>query len=137
MATRQAADLYFTFGTRKTLTVNHEINSPVASPRRSAARLRTIGIIVLLLGIGGAGVVYWLGTHAPDVSGDLSMVGYNRARTRQMGMLYGKMGPVIEEWFDDLKQPGTQAEIIITVSILIAAGCFYFARLLHHDDEPP
>jgi len=26
-------------------------------------------------------------------------------------MLYGKMGPVIEEWFDDLKQPGTQAEI--------------------------
>ena len=53
-----------------------------------------------------------------------------------MGMLYGKMGPVIEEWFDDLKQPGTQAEIIVAISILIAAGCFYFARLLDHDDEP-
>jgi len=51
-------------------------------------------------------------------------------------MLYGKMGPVIEEWFDDLKQPGTQAEIIVVVSILAGAGCFYFARLLDHDDEP-
>jgi hypothetical protein len=52
-----------------------------------------------------------------------------------MGMLYGKMGPVIEEWFDDLKQPGTQAKIIVAISIFIAAGCFYFARLLGHDDE--
>lgn len=98
-------------------------------------RLRIIGIVVLVLGLGSAGTVYWLGTRSPDVMDDLSMVGYNKARTRQMGMLYGKMGPVIEEWFDDLKQPGTQAEIIVAVSILAAAGCFYFARLLGHDDE--
>jgi len=95
-----------------------------------------IGIIVLVLGLGSAGLVYWLGTRSPDVSDDLSMLGYNKAQTRQMGMLYGKMGPVIEAWFDDLKQPGTQAEIIVAVSILIAAGCFYFARLLDHDDKP-
>jgi hypothetical protein len=115
--------------------MNGTQNSPDSYPRR-AARLRMIGIIVLLLGIGGAGVVYWLGTRSPDVSDDLSMVGYNKARTRQMGMLYGKMGPVIEEWLDDLKQPGTQAEIIVAVSVLIATGCFYFARWLNHDDEP-
>jgi hypothetical protein len=53
-----------------------------------------------------------------------------------MAMLYGKMGPVIEEWFDDLKQPGTQAEIIVAISILVATGCFYFARLSGHDNEP-
>jgi flagellar basal body-associated protein FliL len=94
-----------------------------------------IGIIVLVLGIGGAGVVYWLGTRSPDVSDDLSMLGYNKAQMRQMGMLYGKMGPVIEEWFDDLKQPGTQAEIIVVISVLIAAGCFYFAPWLNHDDK--
>ena len=45
------------------------------------------------------------------------------------------MGPVIEEWFDDLKQPGTQAEIIVVISVLIAAGCFYFAPWLNHDDK--
>ena len=94
-----------------------------------------IGIIVLVLGIGGAGVVYWLGTRSPDVSDDLSMLGYNKAQMRQMGMLYGKMGPVIEEWFDDLKQPGTQAEIIVVISVLIAAGCFYFAPWMDNDDK--
>ena len=66
----------------------------------------------------------------------LSMVGYNRAETRQMGLLYGKQGLLIEEWQDDLKQPGTQAILIAAVSTLIAAGCFYFARLLDIDDEP-
>ena len=106
------------------------------SSSRGSARLRIIGVIMLVLGLGSAGVVYWLGTRSPDVMDDLSMVGYNKAQTRQMGMLYGKMGPVIEEWFDDLKQPGTQAEIIVVVSILAAAGCFYFARLMGHDDEP-
>jgi flagellar basal body-associated protein FliL len=117
------------------MTVNDEKTSPDSSSKR-AARLRMIGVIVLLLGIGSAGLVYWLGTRSPDVMDDLSMVGFNKARTRQMGMLYGKMGPVIEGWFDDLTQPGTQAEIIVVVSMLIAAGCFYFARLLDHDDEP-
>lgn len=118
------------------MTVNDKTPSPDSSSKRRARRLRTIGLIVLVLGLGGAGLVYWLGTRSPDVMDDLSMVGFNKARTRQMGMLYGKMGPVIEGWFDDLKQPGTQAEIIVAVTILIAAGCFYFARLLDHDDEP-
>ena len=91
---------------------------------------------MLLLGLGGAGAIYWLGTRSPDVSDDISMVGYDKARTRQMGMLYGKMGPIIQSWYDDLKQPDTQAEIIVAGSIFVAAGCFYFARLLQHDDEP-
>ena len=118
------------------MTVSDKTSGPHSSSRRHARQLRIIGLIVLVLGLGGAGVVYWLGTRSPDVMDDLSMVGYNKAQTRQMGMLYGKMGPVIEEWFDDLKQPGTQAEIIVVVSNLAGAGCFYFARLLGLDDEP-
>ena len=46
-----------------------------------------------------------------------------------MAMLYGKMGLLIEDWVNDLKQPGTQATLIVSASILIALGCFYFARL--------
>ena len=117
------------------MTPIDKTSGPHSSSRRSA-QLRMIGIVVLVLGLGSAGVVYWLGTRSPDVMDDISMLGYNKAQTRQMGMLYGKMGPVIEEWFDDLKQPGTQAEIIVVVSILAGAGCFYFARLLGLDDEP-
>ena len=103
---------------------------------RHQKRLKAIGIIVLLLGIGSAGFVYWLGTRTPDLSDDLSMVGYNRAESRQMGQLFGKMGLLIEDWSNDLKQPGTQAEIIVAISILVAAGCFYIARLSGHDNEP-
>lgn len=113
---------------------NAKTPGPHLSSRR-AARLRIIGIIVLVLGLSGAGAVYWLGTRTPDLTDDISMLGYNKAQTRQMGMLYGKMGPVIEDWFDDLKQPGTQAKIIVVVSLLVATGCFYFARLLDHDDD--
>jgi len=94
-----------------------------------------IGIVVLALGIGGAGILYWLRTRSPDLSNDLSMVGFNRAQTQQMGQLYGKSGLLIEEWSEDLKQPGTQALIIVLFSTAIAAGCFYFARLSDYDDE--
>jgi hypothetical protein len=105
--------------------------SPDLSSKR-AAWLRTIGLIVLVLGIASAGLVYW--TRSPDMSDDLSMLGYNKAQTRQMGMLYGKMGLLIEDWANDLKQPGTQAMLIASASILITLGCFYFARLLENDD---
>jgi hypothetical protein len=110
-------------------------SAPTASFKRRARRLRQIGIIVLTLGIGGAGILYWLRTRSPDVSGKLSMQGFNRAEQRQMGQLYGKQGLLIEQWSDDLKQPGTQAAIIGGFSILVFSGCFYFARLLEFDDE--
>ena len=90
---------------------------------------------MLALGIVGAGIVYWLGTRSPDVSDDLSMTGYDRPAERQMEILYGKQGELIEDWSNDLKQPGTQAVIIIVVSGIIAAACFYFARLSDVDDE--
>jgi hypothetical protein len=94
-----------------------------------------IGVIVLVLGLGGAGLVYWLGTRSANLNDDLSMLGFNRAETRQMGQLYGNQGLLIEQWSEDLKQPGTQAVIIALVSIFVAAGCLYFARLLDYDDE--
>ncbi len=116
------------------MTPNDKKNSPVSSSKR-AARLRMIGIIVLVLGIAGAGIVYWLGTRSPNVMDDFSMVGFDRAQKRQMGQLYGKMGLVVEQFSDDLKQPGTQAQIIAVVSILVAAGCFYVARRFDDSDK--
>jgi flagellar basal body-associated protein FliL len=108
--------------------------SPASSSKRSR-RLKTIGVIVLVLGLGSAGLVYWLGTRSPDVMDDLSMLGFNKAQSRQMGILYGKMGLFTEDLLNDLKRPGTQATIITAVSILIAAGCFYFSRMPDNDDE--
>ena len=47
-----------------------------------------------------------------------------------MGMLYGQQGQLIEDLINWLKQPGTQAILIVVAAAVIAAGCFYFARIL-------
>jgi hypothetical protein len=107
--------------------------SPASSARRRARRCRIIGVIIVLLGLGGAGVVYWLGSRAMNYSDDPSMVGFDRAEQRQMAMLYGKQGQLIEDLESSLKQPGTQAFLIAAAAAVIALGCFYFARIL--EDE--
>ena len=98
-------------------------------------RLRVIGASVLVIGALAAGLVYWLGSRNGDMSDDLSMQGFSRAEQRQMGQLYGKSGLLIDQLEDDLKQPGTQAIIIVAAAVLVAAGCFYFARLTDGSGE--
>lgn len=78
-------------------------------------------------------MIYWRGMRTADVPDELSMTGYNKPQQRQMRLLYGKQGELIENWSNDLKQPGTQAIIIAGISVLIATGGFYFARLLDLD----
>jgi hypothetical protein len=115
--------------------MNDKTASPISSARRRARRFRITGVIVSLLGISVAGLVYWLGTRAPDLADDLSMARYEKPVERQMGMLYGKQGELIEDLTNDLKQPGTQAIIIILTAALVAGCCFYFAGLLEYDAE--
>jgi len=103
--------------------------------KRRAAKLRIIGIVVPGLGIAGAGLIYWLGSRSQDLNNDPAMLGYNRAETRQMGLLYGKSGLLMDDWLNDLKQPGVQALIILAFSAVIAFVCLYFARLLEQDDD--
>ena len=95
---------------------------------RRRTRLRTIGWIVLVLGLGSASLLYLLRSGSSALQEDLATVGYARAQEQQMGVLYGKMGLMIDDLWDDLKRPGTQAILIAGVSGLIAAGCFHLAR---------
>ncbi len=103
--------------------------SETTKARCLARRFRIAAAIVLALGMAAAGAVYWLGTRTPNLNNDPSMQGFNRAEMRQMGQLYGKQGELIETWMNDLKEPATQAGIIAATTVIIAAGCFYFARL--------
>ena len=116
-----------------TMTAGESPDNQAASARRSA-RLRLAGVIVLLAGVIGAALIYW--TRPRDMSNDLSMVGFNRAQRRQMGQLYGRMGMLVQDWSDDLKRPDTQAALVLGGTIIVAAGCFYFARLSGPDDMP-
>jgi hypothetical protein len=105
-------------------------SEPTDAIQWRARRCRIAAIIVLLLGIAGAGLVYWLSPRAPDYSDNPSMVGFNRAREHQMGILYGKQGQIIEDLNNSLKQPGTQAILILVVAGIIAAVCFRFGRIV-------
>ena len=115
------------------MTTSNQHDEPLSEPRRRVRRYRITGVILLLLGISGAGLVYGLGSRSPDFSDDPAMMRFNRAEQRQMGILYGKQGQMIEDLTDSLKQPGTQAFLIVAAAAVIAAGCFYFARIL--EDE--
>jgi hypothetical protein len=116
------------------MTVNGKTTSSNSS-FKLRARLRMIGVIVLLLGISSACIVYWIGTRSADLIDDPLLAGYSKAESRQIEILIGKMGLLMVNFIDALKRPDTQAFIIAATSTLIAFGCFYFARLLDNDDE--
>jgi hypothetical protein len=117
------------------MTANNKVPGLISSAKQRARRLRIIAGLVLLLGIFGADTVYWLGTRSVNLSNDPLLEGNEKAQARQAEMLYGKQTLLIKEWFDDLKQPGTQACIIFVMAALVAGGCFYCARLLDYEDE--
>jgi hypothetical protein len=113
-------------------------NGPTAGTLPSgkqSARLRLIALVVLLLGLAAAGSLYWMRTHSGEPMEDELLAGSAKAESRQMEILYGKMGVLTHELSDDLKQPGTQACLIAAFSIVLAAGIFYIARLSENDEH--
>src|SRR5579863_4536853 len=105
----------------------------VSSTSRVAPRLRIIAIAVLALGIAAAELVYWHGTRAAELPDDPSLLQNEKAISRQAGILYGNQAALVQSWSDELKRPGVQATIIVVTAALLAAGCFYFARLIEND----
>jgi hypothetical protein len=112
-------------------------SSHQSSSRPWSRWLRVVGVSVLLLGVASEGVVCWLDMRSTDLMDAPEMMGYDRAERRQMGLLFGRQGAMIENLMDALKKPGTQATMIIVVTVLVAGGCFYLAGLHDHDEKPP
>jgi hypothetical protein len=112
-------------------------------PRRAGAALRLIGAIILVLGLGGAGLVYCLSTP-PDASSDEVLRSSNSKRVqRAIEVNVGKMGVVMDGLAEDLEDPATKAIVLAAISLLLGAGCFYFAHLqargaeLDEFEDPP
>lgn len=89
-----------------------------------------IAVIILLAGVLSAAIVYWLGSRGRDYSDDPSMIGFNKSEERQMEILYGKQGQLIEDLNHSLKQPSTQAVLIAVAAAMAATVCFQFSRIL-------
>jgi uncharacterized protein YjeT (DUF2065 family) len=111
--------------------------SPVArySSLKESGRLRVIGAIVLVLGMAGAGVFYWINAHPAGPSMDDLLPGYARAQARGVGAMMGHFGLIMTEWQDTLALPGTQALIIAAVSALFASYFFRAAWVLDDNER--
>ncbi|HUC86322.1 MAG TPA: hypothetical protein VL970_14080 [Candidatus Acidoferrales bacterium] len=104
-----------------------------ATVQRRLRRYRLAALVILLLGLAGAGTVYWLGSRAADEVDDAAMLGFNRAAERQMGVLFGKQGQLISGVDNWLKKPGAQAFLVAAATAVIALGCFQFSRVLEFE----
>src|ERR1017187_8741027 len=104
--------------------------TPARAATNAQRKLRLIGGSIWILGIVSAGFLYWMRTHSLDTADDSTMVEPNRVEIRQIGILYGSMGNVIDNLSADLKRPGPQAFLIILASTTIAAGFFYLSQPL-------
>ena len=120
------------------------MNNPAAIPSSSRKRrtaFNALGVLVLVLGTGSAGLIYW---HAQQSSATppngqaISTVegGWqdgtlapqdSKKSSRDLELYYGKAGMLTIRLRDWLEQPETLAIIIATVSTLVAAGCFLVA----------
>jgi hypothetical protein len=112
----------------------HENPSTSGVRTRRVRQVRIVGLIVLLLGLGSAGGVYWLGTREPDLADDPMMLRYRKTTTRQMGLLFGRAGLMTDDATEALKRPGNQAVVIVAFSTIVSLGCFYFASWLESSD---
>ena len=99
------------------------------SPPKAGVRLRTIGVLVLLLGLAGAGLVYWTGAPEEDLSDDVSIAETSKKAARDIELNFGKMGLLMNDLSEVLKRPGVRAVMVLAGSTLAASGCFYLARL--------
>ncbi|MGD0410589.1 MAG: hypothetical protein ABSC18_02720 [Verrucomicrobiota bacterium] len=115
--------------------MNSSAPGPDSSGKRRG-RLRMIGVLVLLLGLGGAGTVYWTGTAPEDWSSDPATARAYKTETRNIEVNFGEMGLILNNIMAGLDRPDVQAAGIALVSILAASGCFWFAHWLERGGEP-
>ena len=105
------------------------------SSLKESGRLRVIGRFVLVLGIVGACVFYWVEPPSKAQILDESVPGYAKSQAHEMGILMGHTGVMMMEWQDVLDRPGTQAIIIAAVSGLFSLYFFRAAWVLDAEEE--
>lgn len=86
---------------------------------------------MLATGILSAGIVYWVESRSADLTDNSSLSAYYKTESRDRQIMYGKMGEIMDDFSTDLKDPATQAGLIIGLSGAVMAGFFFVANRLH------
>jgi hypothetical protein len=109
---------------------------PVLPGRRRARQLRWAGLAILLLGLCGVGLDYILEKPPEALPDGFTSPDDSKIQTQTTEVNYGRQGVVIGDLMAALKQPHTQMLIGALASVVLAAACFYLARLSEYDDQP-
>ena len=110
-----------------------EPREDIVALNREKARLRLSGIVILSAGLISAGLLYWLRTENSNL--DQIRASQAHAESRQMQLLYGRSGGLTADLSNFFAQPGAQAVLIIIISGVIAAGCFYLGQPIREDED--
>ena len=127
--------------------MNAKMPVPSASVLRRAELLKTIGVVVLVLGIGSASIVYWSGqkrsasqsNHQETLNaqggwGDSTLAPEDtKGSSRTIEMNFGKVAVLVMNWLHRLQQLKPHESLAITIgmiSILTALSCFLVANRL-------
>jgi hypothetical protein len=105
------------------------------SSLKQSQRIRAIGIVVLLLGVAGACLYYWIQVRSADLTIEDLSPEYARAQQREIGIMMGHFGVMMFGWAQALAYPGTKAIGIAGGSAIAALGCFRVARLMDEDEQ--
>ena len=111
------------------MTANDESTQTAARLVRWARRLRMTSVVVLLAGVAVAGAIFAFGT-GPVESDDPATIAEDKIDSREVGRMYGDVGVLEKDLANQLKQPDTQAVLIVAVTAVVAGACFGAARFL-------
>jgi len=107
-------------------------------PLKRSDRLRAIGWFVLVLGLAGAAVFYWVTVRTMDPAlNDMTALGYSRSLRHGMGVMMGPFGLMLTEWQEGLMSPIGEALIIAICAALVSGYFFRVAWVLDAEDEEP
>jgi hypothetical protein len=102
-----------------------------------ARQLRIVGVLVLVIGLAGAGLFYWVKARSAGPSMDELFPGYSQNRARQVGILMGSMTVTLLGLMDSLKDPFTASIIIAAVSGCVALIFFRLAAVIEQSNPHP
>jgi hypothetical protein len=103
---------------------------------KRADRLRAIGWCVLIAGLAGAVVFYWIQSRSAERAlDDTTALGYARSLQHGVGVMMGPSGAILTDLQQNLTTPLGEALMIAACTALAAGYFFRVAWVLDSEDD--
>jgi hypothetical protein len=97
---------------------------------------RRLGASILVASLLGAGGLYWSETCDAETPAGEFLVGYDRQRDHDMGVMYGRGGRDLMNALEALESPAGHFVLMVGAGAIGAGICFHRARLVEDEASP-